>query len=454
MVKGIATISGKDKIQVIRFWDNRNGCNNNTGIECVNYLFKKPLTNELAKFFESFLQNADYCTNITFKQMKNIYYIAEHDFEKPDASTARIINNAKALLINSGNNIRIIGYGNLLELEIENIKIINLPKGTSNLKKFIHYFFRSIHLIRCIHKLSIKPDVVIYYGSSTRYLIPLLLLKKRLNFVLISDIVEWYDYASLPMGKYGLLAIDTHIAMTKLIPKSDGIIVISSFLENYYKSYNQNILKIPVILDTKYPMIKNRDISFDHDYLNLIYAGTPGEKDIIKIVIEAVNKLNKEGYKVKFHILGCECNIIEDQCIELSDNIIFYGRLPQNVVYYYLMEADFSVLLRPNNRKSNAGFPTKFVESLNAGLPVIANLTSDLGLYLKDGYNGFVLENFDLTTLTEKIKYILSFPKSVFNTMRENAKNTAKQYFDYRNFSNELSNFIFNLINEDHNNLH
>ena len=56
MVKGIATITGEDKIQVIRFWGNRNGCNNNTGIECVNYLFRKPFTNELAKFFESFLQ--------------------------------------------------------------------------------------------------------------------------------------------------------------------------------------------------------------------------------------------------------------------------------------------------------------------------------------------------------------------------------------------------------------
>ena len=61
MVKGIATITGKDKIQVIRFWGNRNGCNNNTGIECVNYLFRKPFTNELAKFFESFLQMIFFC---------------------------------------------------------------------------------------------------------------------------------------------------------------------------------------------------------------------------------------------------------------------------------------------------------------------------------------------------------------------------------------------------------
>jgi len=56
MVKGITTIIGKERIQVIRFWGNRNGCNNNTGIECINYLFRKPFINELAKFFESILQ--------------------------------------------------------------------------------------------------------------------------------------------------------------------------------------------------------------------------------------------------------------------------------------------------------------------------------------------------------------------------------------------------------------
>ncbi len=43
-----------------------------------------------------------------------------------------------------------------------------------------------------------------------------------------------------------------------------------------------------------------------------------------------------------------------------------------------------------------AGFPTKFVESLGAGCPVITNYTSDLDLYLKNGFNGFVVKDLNM----------------------------------------------------------
>ena len=39
-----------------------------------------------------------------------------------------------------------------------------------------------------------------------------------------------------------------------------------------------------------------------------------------------------------------------------------------------------------------AGFPTKVVESLALGTPVITNLTSDLGFCVFDGRNGVILD--------------------------------------------------------------
>lgn len=374
----------------------------------------------------------------------NILYIGETDFTRPSASTTRILNCSKSIQYKEDHNIEFIGYGNIPLLHFNGFHVHNVKRGKTFIQKLFYYICRGRNIIKLIECLE-KKDLIIYYGSSSRILYPLLKYSRINKIKLIIDVVEWYDYASLPMGKYGLSAIDVHIAMTKLIPKADGIIVISKFLEKYYKSLNHNILKIPVMVDSCQPIMENKNIGFDHDYLNLIYAGTPGKKDIIIPIIEAVNKLNKEGYKIKFHILGCDSIYIKNQKIELSDNIIFYGKLPQDVVPNYLKEADFSILLRPNNRKSNAGFPTKFVESLNAGLPVIANLTSDLSLYLKEGYNGFILEDYKITTLIEKFKYILSLPKSNFNIMRENAKNTAKEHFDYRNYSYKFSMFIKNI---------
>jgi len=99
-------------------------------------------------------------------------------------------------------------------------------------------------------------------------------------------------------------------------------------------------------------------------------------------------------------------------------------------------------LLRPLLRYAQAGFPTKFVESLNAGLPVIANLTSDLNLYLKDGYNGFVLNNYSVDELVSKIRFIMSLPKSSFNQLRINSKRTAVENFDYRLYTKKFDAFL------------
>ena len=53
--------------------------------------------------------------------------------------------------------------------------------------------------------------------------------------------------------------------------------------------------------------------------------------------------------------------------------------------------ADFTVLLRPDARFAHAGFPTKLVESLSLGVPVLANVTSDISEYVRDGREGILL---------------------------------------------------------------
>ena len=124
------------------------------------------------------------------KIKKNIYYIAELDFEKSNASTARVINNIKSLKMNSNINVTIIGYGNTPALSVEGINVVNLPKGNSNIIKFLHYIFRSIDIFLAIKNLDKKPDTIIYYGSHSRYLIPLLVLRKTIKFSLFSSTVH------------------------------------------------------------------------------------------------------------------------------------------------------------------------------------------------------------------------------------------------------------------------
>ena len=75
--------------------------------------------------------------------------------------------------------------------------------------------------------------------------------------------------------------------------------------------------------------------------------------------------------------------------LEINQNMIrCMGRVPRPVVLQTLQETDFTVLIRDASlRYAKAGFPTKVVESLMSGTPVICNLSSDLDEYLVDGEN-------------------------------------------------------------------
>jgi glycosyltransferase involved in cell wall biosynthesis len=111
----------------------------------------------------------------------------------------------------------------------------------------------------------------------------------------------------------------------------------------------------------------------------------------------------------------------------------------------FLRGADFSVLYRPIERYAMAGFPTKFVESFSNGLPVLANLTSDLQWYLIDGFNGFISNGYSVESIEITIEKALKSRKEDRIKMKENAKNSAKQYFATNNFSSKFQSFFENL---------
>lgn len=377
--------------------------------------------------------------------MKRICYIGEIDFTRKNASSARVINCAKAIELNPDYKVDFIGFSNVPHLTDNGFEINNVKRGNSTVEKLYNTLTRGIQIVKLLKSLS-RKDIIIYYGISANILIPLKHYCQKNKIKLIVDVVEWYDYSHLPMGRYGLKAYDVHLAITKIIPMCDGVITISSYLENYFNRYGLKNIRIPIIMDTHIVVESSKLIVFDQDYLNLIYAGFAGKKDLILNVIKSVEQLTLRGIKVKLHLLGCsKDDLLREMKCSLSENIICYGKVEQTLVSQYLLAADFSILIRPQKRYANAGFPTKFVESLSVGLPVIANLTSDLGLYLKDGYNGYVINDFTVEAITNKLKEIASLSKSQFVDLRKNAKQTAINNFDYRLFSDRINSFIENI---------
>jgi glycosyltransferase involved in cell wall biosynthesis len=94
------------------------------------------------------------------------------------------------------------------------------------------------------------------------------------------------------------------------------------------------------------------------------------------------------------------------------------GFLPHAQARALVATSDFSVLLRRPSRVAEAGFSTKFVESIACGTPVIGNLTGDLGHYLHQGATGFICDPGEPASVVEAIERAMALALADRQAMR------------------------------------
>lgn len=387
------------------------------------------------------------------------YYLGPFRLPDGDAAAARVLNVARAMRL-AGHSVTFISWGG--EERMQNLGVDGLyrvdgfnyivtneldPKG--NLFNRVKSKFTRGDKTKILlqDRIGTYDAIITYNGSMTRWLLS---FTQKYHIKLINDITEWYDYRELKAIDWIPYAINMFCTQKKVYNK----IVISHYLDRYYDTSHSVV--IPAICDsseTKWHIGKEKalETAGSFDGITLIYAGNPARKDAIHYAINAVQRLIDERANVRFLIVGIDrkryLNYYSNQLstTDISERIQFLGRVPQNEVPSYYALADFMVLLREPTRKSNAGFPTKFAESFTSGTPVIANLTSDLGCYLKDGETGFVVENPSEESVYKTLKnHVINLSPEEIEHMKFNVKQEATR-LDYHHFVEPLREFMNNL---------
>lgn len=375
----------------------------------------------------------------------NIIYIGAFRLPNFDAAAPRVLNNARAMTL-CGHEVSFISWGGKLResdkgddgiYRIDGMRYIitgELDLKGSVISRLYNALRRGDKTMKLLKEMSPKPDVIIMYNSGYGFTKSLLSFCKKYDIKLVNDLTEWYDNKELRFWDI----IPNYLNMLYLQKKVKNKICISSYLNKYYDESN-NIV-VPPLCDFSEPkwMCSINDERIQaFDGITLIYAGNPAKKDSVHTIINVVNKLAFQGKSIRFVILGISR---EDYLSNYSDflhvkslhhNILFLGRLSQDLVPAYYKKADFMVLLREPNRKSMAGFPTKFAESMVAGVPVIANITSDLCEYLIDEKTGFIVGDNSSKSLEITLEKVLNITRE---RLQEIKKNVAEnnQIFDYK----------------------
>ncbi|MCX5070032.1 glycosyltransferase [Micromonospora lupini] len=301
--------------------------------------------------------------------------------------------------------------------------------------------------VRWLDAQPTRPSHVLVHGGQAQYMFHLQRWCRRHRVPLIVDVVDWFNGRHVRGGYLGPLHVSMKLALHHYYPRCDGVIVISSYLEDHYRRTGRPLLRMPPTLDVKGLTLDARQTAADGSSpLTLAYAGNPhgNKKDLLGTVIEAVGRVQRDGARVELRIYGPSVDevrgLVEGRAV--PEGVRCLGRLPQAEVASALQAADFTVLVRRPDRATNAGFSTKFCESLASGTPVIANLTSDMGRYLRPDLEGLVCRDHTLAGVTEAFRAAARLSDAQRSVMRQAARSQALESFDYRAYAEPLGRFF------------
>lgn len=285
------------------------------------------------------------------------------------------------------------------------------------------------------------PSHVIAYGCYAPFIARLRAWCERTDTPLVADVVEWYDGSHQTWGPLGPFHLSTERALRTHFHRCAGVIAISRYLEDHYRARGTKVIRIPPTLDVRSAPLG--PVHQSDGPLRLVYAGTPGKKDLLGNMIRGVASVDPSGRALELVVLGPgEAEVARLFGGALPPAVRVRGRVSQAAVAEAVGSADFSVLLRRPLRFAQAGFPTKVAESLAVGTPVISNATSDIAEYARDGIEGIISTAESPAAFAHALRRALALTGVQRVDMRRAARARAERCFDFRGYSAPIAAFI------------
>ena len=358
---------------------------------------------------------------------RTILYIGGFELPDKNAAAQRVIGIAKGLRVLGNevvflNSLKKSNLSGIEEKDYYGFKCIEYKRESEK-----DYLFQAKTALSMIKRIA--PNAVIAYNYPAIALNRIRKFCQRNSIKCYADATEWYQAVGENLFYRTIKNFDTAYRMRVVQKKLDGVIAISRFLYDYYKDSVKTVLVPPTvdITDEKW----NVDVPKEEGITSFVYAGVPiALKEKLDTIVSAIIEVAK-SHKVVLNVVG----VTEQQFIEMYNwtkaipvVVKFRGKVEHTQVIEIVKKSDWAIILRDNNRVVKAGFPTKLVEAISCGTPVVINEFSNVCDYI-DVKNGITIKNFD------QIEYAIQ-------DACNQRKHVNTMCFDYHNFLNELNSFI------------
>ena len=302
--------------------------------------------------------------------------------------------------------------------------------------------FLGRNMLRYIRKYKpVESDYFIVYSSDKMVLSPILDYAEKKNIKTAACIVEWF-----PENLYnGKSYRQYNEVFEKLYTKFDRLFPISTYIAQRNEVYLEKSFVLPILTDVhEYPLAQKRRKSNTRRKFIMIANGMM--KDQISSVYEMISCMSdKELENSEFHFKGIkekELQAVLPQVYykQIGKSIFTHGWMSYDELMQLYQDMDFLLLPRETNQMTLANFPSKVPEIMRFGvIPIVSNVGDYTNKYLKSNENALIMQGCDAEICYEAVKQAIYMEEERLECMSKNARISAEKLFDYRNWSDSIS---------------
>ena len=328
------------------------------------------------------------------------------------------------------------------EQSVENIdaSYVNICKCFS-LKDKYFYFRKQRKIMAAIEKSYYVPDYDLVHAYTLftdgncayklykKYGIPYVVAVRN------TDVNDFYK--KIPLLRFRGQKILKNASYVFFLSENYRKKVFDNYISSHYreKLYSKTFI-VPNGVDEywlKNRYLKKRDISLTrlkNKELVIIYAGRIDKNKNIETTIRAIEKLQHQGYKIEFWVVGKnEDQMVFDHILS-KDFLKYKGCVDKEQLSLFYREADIFVM--PSFTES---FGLSYVEAMSQGLPVIYTKGQGFDGQYAEGVVGFHVDPHNDDDICDKIYKIMdNYCKISGNCIREclnfDWNSIAKEYIN------------------------
>lgn len=257
-----------------------------------------------------------------------------------------------------------------------------------------------------------EEKLIIAYSAHTPFLAAAVYAKKIDPTIKICLIVpDLPQYMNLSAKKNSLYSIAKKFdifRMNKLMEKIDSFVLLTDNMKEPLRVGRRNYIVLEGIVEEGI-FEKNKQLkdSFVKDDIQkyIVYTGTTNEKYGIKNLVDAFSLLKDSNFRLVICGRGDSDEYIRQKA-SADPRILAFGQVSPDVAHQWILKANVLVNPRQNNEEyTKYSFPSKNLEYLSSGNPVVAYMLSGM----KESYRDVLIipKHENINALASSIKIAL-----------------------------------------------